>query len=111
MMCGIEAARRAVQVLAVDLALADAAISAPSAGRKRSRKVFRGVVLTVVGILFAAQTGGLTLLLSVIGVADLVDALEDDAVALRLQARLRSDLERYNVLYQRIAIEKSNRDW
>jgi hypothetical protein len=73
--------------------------------------VFRGVVLTVAGILFATPTGGLTLLLSVIGVADLVDALEDDAVALRLQARLRTDLERYNLLYQRIAVEKANRDW
>jgi hypothetical protein len=100
-----------LHALAVDLALADAAISAPSSGRKRARTVFRGVVLTVAGILFAAQTGGLTLLLCVIGVADLIDALEDDAAALRGQARLRSDLERYNVLYQRIAVEKANRDW
>jgi hypothetical protein len=100
-----------LQALAVDLTLADAAIAAPSAARKRSRKVFRGVVLTVAGILFATQSGGLTLLLSVIGVADLIDALEEDAAALRLQARLRSDLERLNVVYQRIAVEKANRDW
>ncbi len=100
-----------LHTLAVELALADAAVAPPSAGRKCARKVFRGVVLTVAGILFAVQTGGLTLLLSVIGVADLIDALEDDAAALRVQGRLRSDLERYNVLYQRIAVEKANRDW
>jgi hypothetical protein len=97
--------------LAVDLALADAAISAPSAERKRSRKVFRGVGLTVAGILFGAQTGGLTLLLCVPGIADLIDVLEEDAAALRLQVRLRSDIERFNVVYQRIAVEKANRDW
>ena len=53
---------------------------------KRLRKVFRGVVLTVAGILFAAQTGGVTLLLCVAGVADIIDVLEEDAAALRLQS-------------------------
>ena len=100
-----------LQALAVDLALADAAISPPAAARKRSRKVFRGVVLTVAGLLFAAQTGGLTLLLCVAGAADIIDVLEEDAVTLRLHVRLRDDLERYAGIYQRIAVEKANRDW
>ena len=100
-----------LQALSIDLAVADANISSPSAARKRSRKVFRGVVLTVAGILFAAQTGGLTLLLSVAGIVDLIDVLEDDAAAMRLQVRLRSDLKQYNGTYERIAIEKARRDW
>ena len=100
-----------LHALAIDLAIADASISPPSTARKRSRKVFRGVVLTVAGILFAAQTGGLTLLLCVPGVADIIDVLEDDAAAVRLQARLRRALEQYNGAYERIAIEKANRDW
>ena len=100
-----------LQALAIDLAVADAKISLPSAARKRSRKVFRGVVLTVAGILFAAQTGGLSLLLCVAGGADIIDVLEEDAAAVRLQARLRRDLELYNSAYERIAIEKARRDW
>jgi hypothetical protein len=100
-----------LQALAVDLALADAAISSDSAARARSRRVFRGVVLTIAGILFAAQTGGVTLLLCVAGVADIIDVLEDDAATLRLQVRLKDDLERYTGIYQRIAVEKANRDW
>jgi hypothetical protein len=100
-----------LQALAVDLAVAHANISPPSAARKRSRKVFRGVVLTVAGILFAAQTGGLTLLLCVAGVVDLIDVLEEDAATMRLQARARRALEQYNGAYERIAIEKANRDW
>ena len=100
-----------LHALAIDLAIADASISPPSTARKRSRKVFRGVVLTVTGILFAAQTGGLTLLLCVPGVADIIDVLEEDAAAVRLQARLRRALEQYNGAYERIAIEKANRDW
>ena len=100
-----------LQALAVDLALADANIAPPAVARKRSRKVFRGIVLTVVGILFAAQTGGLTLLLCVSGVMDLIDVLEEDAAAVRLQTRLRAALEQYNGVYQRIAIERSRRDW
>jgi hypothetical protein len=100
-----------LQALAIDLAVADANISPPSAARKRSRTVFRGVALTVVGILFAAQTGGLTLLLCVSGIADLIDVLEGDATAVRLQVRLRGDLEHYHGAYERIAIEKARRDW
>jgi hypothetical protein len=100
-----------LQALSIDLAVADANISPPSAARKRSRKVFRGVVLTVAGILFAAQTGGLSLLLCVSGGADIIDVLEEDAAAVKLQARLRGDLEQYNGAYERIAIEKSRRDW
>ena len=100
-----------LQALTVDLALADTAISPPEAARNRSRKVFRGVVLTVVGLLFAAQTGGVTLLLCVAGAADIIDVLEEDAVTLRLHVRLRDDLERYAGIYQRIAVEKANRDW
>ncbi len=100
-----------LQALAFDLALADANISPPTAARKRSHKVFRGVVLTVAGILFSAQTGGLTLLLSVAGIVDLIDVLEEDAAAVRLQVRLRGDLERYTGVYQRIAVEKARRDW
>ncbi len=100
-----------LQVLAIDLAIADANISPPSAARKRSRKVFRGVVLTVAGILFAAQTGGLSLLLCVSGGMDIIDVLEEDAAAVRLQARLRGDLEQYNGAYERIAIERARRDW
>lgn len=100
-----------LQALALELALADAAISPASAARKRSRKVLRGVVLTVAGVLFAAQTGGVTLLLCVAGVADLIDVLEDDAATLRLQVRLRDDLERFTGVYQRLAVEKANRDW
>ena len=100
-----------LQALAIDLAVADANISPPSAARKRSRKVFRGVVLTVAGILFAAQTGGVTLLLCVAGVADIIDVLEEDAAAVRLQARLRGDLEQYDGVYERIAIEKARREW
>ena len=100
-----------LQALAVDLSLADAAISPASTARKRSRKVFRGVVLTVAGILFSAQTGGVTLILCVAGVADIIDVLEEDAAALRVQVRLRGDLERYMSVYQRIAVEKARRDW
>jgi len=100
-----------LQALAVDLALADATISPASAARKRLRKVFRGVVLTVAGLLFSAQTGGVTLLLCVAGVVDIIDVLEEDAAALRLQVRLRGDLERYMGVYQRIAVEKARRDW
>jgi hypothetical protein len=100
-----------LQALAVDLALADANISPASAARKRSRKVFRGVVLTVAGFLFSAQTGGMTLLLCVAGVMDILDVLEEDAAAVRLQVRLRGDLERYMSIYQRIAVEKARRDW
>jgi len=100
-----------LQALAIDLAVADAKISPPSAARKRSRKVFRGVVLTVAGILFAAQTGGLSLLLCVAGGTDIIDVLEEDAAAVRLQARLRSDLQQFSGAFERIAIEKSRRDW
>ena len=100
-----------LQTLAVELAVADANISPPAAARKRSRKVFRGVVLTVAGILFAAQTGGLTLLLCVPGVADIIDVLEEDAAAVRLQVRMRGDLEQYSGVYERIAVEKARRDW
>ena len=100
-----------LQALAVDLSLADATISPASAVRKRSRKVFRGVVLTVAGLLFSAQTGGLTLLLCVSGIADIIDVLEEDAAAMKVQVRLRDDLERYMSVYQRIAVEKARRDW
>jgi hypothetical protein len=100
-----------LQALALELALADAAIPPASDARARSRKVFRGVVLTVAGILFAAQTSGVTLLLCVAGVADLIDVLEEDAAALRLQVRLKDHLEGYTGVYQRIAVEKANRDW
>ena len=100
-----------LQVLALELALADAAIPAASDARTRSRKVVRGVVLTVAGILFAAQTGGVTLLLCVAGAADLIDVFEEDAAALRQQVRLKDHLEGYTGVYQRIAVEKANRDW
>jgi hypothetical protein len=100
-----------LQALALELALADSAIPSASDARMRSRKVFRGVVLTVAGILFAAQTGGVTLVLCVAGVADLIDVLEQDAATLRLQVRLKDHLEGYMGVYQRIAVEKANRDW
>jgi len=100
-----------LQTLTVDLAIAGEKIEPALAARKRSRQVFRGVVLTVAGILFAAQTGGVTLLLCVAGVADIIDVLEDDAATLRLHVRLRDDLERLTGIYQRIAVEKANRDW
>ena len=100
-----------LQALALELALADAAIPPASDARARARKVLRGVVLTAAGILFAAQTGGVTLLLCVAGVADLIDVLEEDAAGLRLQVRLKDHLEGYTGVYQRIAVEKANRDW
>ena len=52
-----------------------------------------------------------TLLLCVAGVADLIDVLEEDTAALRLQVRLKDHLEGYTGVYQRIAVEKANRDW
>jgi len=100
-----------LQALSVDLAIAGERIEPGPAARKRLRQVFRGVVLTVAGILFAAQTGGLTLLLCVAGVAGMIDVLEEDAAAVKLQFRLSSDLERYNGAYESIAIEKANRAW
>jgi len=100
-----------LQALTVDIAIAGEKIEPALVARKRSRQVFRGVVLMIAGLLFSAQTGGVTLILCVAGVADLIDVLEEDAAALRLQARLRDDLERYLGIYQRIAVEKANRDW
>ena len=100
-----------LQTLTVDLAIAGEKIEPALTARKRLRQVFRGVVLTVAGILFAAPTGGLMLLLCVAGVADIIDVLEEDAAAMKLQNRLRDDLERYSGVYQRIAVEKANRDW
>ena len=98
-----------LQALAVDLAVGDSKIQGPTATRRRARKVFRGVVLTVAGILFAAQTGGLTLIISVTGVADMVDAFEDEIAARSQQVQLRRDFERYNDLYERIAGETRRR--
>lgn len=98
-----------LQSLTVDLAVGEAKIEASSGGRKRARKVFRGVVLTIAGILFATQTGGLTLIISVIGVADMIDAFEEDIAARSLQVQLRQDFERYNDLFERIAVEKARR--
>ena len=100
-----------LQSLAADLAIADSKIESQAAARTRARKVARGVVLTVAGILFAAQSGGLTLLLCAIGAVDMLDALEADAAQVKLQAQLRSDLQRYDELYRRIAAEKARRDW
>lgn len=100
-----------LQALSFDLAIADAKIEPDAAARKRRRKVFRGVVLTAAGILFAAQTSGLTLLLCVIGIVDMLDVLEEDVEAVRRHAQLRGDLERYHELYERIAAEKARRDW
>ena len=100
-----------LQALSVDLAIADSKIEASVAARKRARKVTRGVVLTAAGILFAAQSGGLTLLLCVAGAIDMIDVLEEDAAAVKLQAQLRGDLERYDEMYERIAAEKARRDW
>ncbi len=97
--------------LAADLAIADSKIEPASAAGRRSRKLFRGVVLTVAGILFAASTGGLTLLLCVVGVIDMVDVLEEDFAAVRLRTQLRGELERHNALYERIAAEKEHRGW
>jgi hypothetical protein len=98
-----------LQSLAVDLAGGEAKIEASSGARKRTRRVFRGVVLIIAGILFATQTGGLTLIISVIGVADMIDAFEEDIAARTLQVQLRQDFERYNDLYERIAAEKASR--
>jgi len=100
-----------LQALAAELAIADAKIEPMSAAGKRSRKLFRGVVLTVSGILLAASTGGLTLLLSVVGVIDMVDVLEEDFAAARLRMQLRSELKRHNALYERIAAAKEHRGW
>ena len=100
-----------LQALAADLAVIDSRIEPTSAAGRRTRKLFRGVVLTVAGILFAAPTGGLTLLLSVVGVTDMIDVLEDDFAAVRLRTQLLSELERHNGLYERIAAEKEHRGW
>lgn len=100
-----------LQALAFDAAIAHSRIEPASATRRRSRKVLRGVVLTVAGLLFAAQTGGVTLFLCVIGVMNMVDSLEEDAAAVRLQTQLKGDLERYSDHYQRIAAEKDRRGW
>ena len=97
--------------LAADLAIADSKVEPRSAAGRRSRKLFRGVVLTVAGILFAAATGGLTLLLCVVGMIDMIDVLEEDFAAVRLRTRLRNELERHNALYERIAAEKEHRGW
>ena len=100
-----------LQALAAELAVADVGSILASAAGRRMRKLFRGVVLTVAGILFAAPTGGLTLLLSVVGVIDMIDVLEEDFAASRLRRRLRNELERHNALYERIAAEKEHRGW
>ena len=100
-----------LQALAAHLAIADARIEPTSAAGRRMRKLLRGIVLTVGGILFAAPTGGLTLLLSVMGVIDMIDVLEEDFAASRLRTRLRNELERHNALYERIAAEKEHRGW
>ena len=100
-----------LQALAAELAIADSKIEAASAAGRRSRKLFRGVVLTVAGILFTASTGGLTLLLCVVGVIDMVDVLEEDIAAVGLRTQLRNDLERHNALYERIAAAKEHRGW
>ena len=100
-----------LQALAADVAVAGEKIELTSASRKRARQVLRAVVLTVAGILLAAPTGGLTLLLCIAGVTDMIDVLEEDSAAVKLQSRLRSDLERYNDLYERIAAERSRRTW
>jgi hypothetical protein len=100
-----------LQVLAADLAIADSKIEPTSAAGRRSRKLCRGVVLTVAGILLAASTGGLTLLLCMMGVIDMVDVLEEDFAASRLRTQLRNELERHNALYERIAAEKEHRGW
>jgi hypothetical protein len=98
-----------LQSLAVDLAIGGAKVEASSGGRKRARKMVRGVALTIAGILFATQTGGLTLIISVTGVADMIDAFEEEIAARSLQVQLRQDFERYNDLYERIAAEKASR--
>ena len=100
-----------LQALAADLAVAGSKIEPASAARRLLRKLFRGVVLTVAGILFAASTGGLTLLLCVVGVIDMIDVLEEDFAAVRLRTQLRNELERHNALYERIAAEKEHRGW
>ena len=100
-----------LQALAADLAIADARIEPTSAAGRRMRRLFRGVVLTVAGILFATPTAGLTLLLSVMGMIDMVDVLEEDVATVRLRAQLRSELERHNALYERIAAVKEHRGW
>ena len=100
-----------LEAMAVDLAVADAKFVPGMPERKRSRRVFRGVILTVTGVLFAAQTSGLTLLLCVTGVADIIDVIEDEAATRRLQVQLRDDLERYKSIYERIVAEKERRDW
>lgn len=100
-----------LQALSVDLAIANAKLDPGGTTGRRARKVFRGVVLTAAGLLLAAQTGGLTLLLCVAGVVDMIDVFEEDAVAVELQVELRSDLEQYDELFRRIAAEKARRDW
>lgn len=99
-----------LQSLSVDLAMAGEKIEPGLVGCKRARQVLRGVVLTVAGILFAAPTGGLSLLLCVAGVSDMIDVLEEDVAAVKRQTTLRSDLERYSGLYERIAVEKARRE-
>ena len=100
-----------LETMAVDLAVADAKFAPVIGGHGRSRRVLRGVVLTVAGILFAAQTSGLTLLLCVTGIADIIDVIEDEAAGRKLQVRLRDDLERHKSVYERIVAEKERRDW
>jgi hypothetical protein len=100
-----------LQALAADLAIVDSRFEPTFAAGRRTRKLLRGVVLTVAGILLAAPTGGLTLLLSVMGVIDMADVLEDDVAAVRLRMQLRNELERHNALYERIAAEKEHRGW
>ena len=98
-----------LQTLTVDLAIAESKIQSSSTGRRRARKVVRGVVLNVAGLLFAASTSGVTLLICVAGVKDMVDVFEEDAAAMKLQTQLRHDAERYNELYERIAVERAYR--
>lgn len=100
-----------LQALAADLAIVDSRLEPTFAAGRRTRKLLRGVVLTVAGILPAAPTGGLTLLLSVMGVIDMIDVLEDDVAAVCLRTQLRNELERHNGLYERIAAEKEHRGW
>jgi hypothetical protein len=95
--------------LVIDLAISDTKMLTTCTARSRSRRMFRGVALTVVGTLLAAPTGGLALLLCVTGIADLIDVLEEDAAAVKLQTELRNDLERYDRAFKRIASEHTRR--
>jgi len=98
-----------LQALAIEIAVAESKIEPPAAGRKRTRKLVRGVALNVFGLVMSVPTGGISLIICAAGVKDMVDVVEEDATVMNMQIRLRQDLERFKRTYDAIAAEKARR--